>query len=88
MGKDRGLGAALLVLSIAVIAVYTWLLWFPPLEGFDIILLKVTGTVAVAAIFGVLGWIGYTLLTTSPPKSIEEIEKEIEEELSKLEKKS
>jgi len=27
-------------------------------------------------IFAILGWIGYTLATTSPPKPIEEIEKE------------
>ncbi|MFZ8793387.1 MAG: transcriptional regulator, partial [Acidilobaceae archaeon] len=35
---------------------------------------------------GILAWIGYTLATTPPPKPIEEIEKEIEEELKKLEK--
>jgi predicted DNA-binding transcriptional regulator len=39
----------------------------------------------VAGVFGILAWIGYTLATTPPPKPIEEIEKEIEEELKKLE---
>jgi hypothetical protein len=37
-----------------------------------------TGTVAVAGVFAILAWIGYTLATTPPPKPIEEIEKEIE----------
>jgi len=42
--------------------------------------------IAVAAVMGILAWIGYTLATTPPPKPIEEIEKELEEELKKLEK--
>ncbi|MCI4397134.1 MAG: transcriptional regulator, partial [Thermoprotei archaeon] len=36
-------------------------------------------------VFGILAWIGYTLATTPPHKPIEEIEKEIESELKKLE---
>jgi predicted DNA-binding transcriptional regulator len=31
----------------------------------------------------VIGWIGFTLATTPPPKPIEEIEKELSEELKK-----
>jgi predicted DNA-binding transcriptional regulator len=42
--------------------------------------------IGVLGVFGILAWIGYTLATTPPPKPIEEIEKEIEEELKKLEK--
>lgn len=86
MSRDKAIGAGLLVGSIAVIAVYAWLVWFPLWEGIDMIILKLTGTVAVAAVFGILAWIGYTLATTPPPKPIEEIEKEIEEELKRLEK--
>jgi predicted DNA-binding transcriptional regulator len=41
--------------------------------------------VVVAAILTILAWIGYTLATTPPPKPIEEIEKEIGEELKKAE---
>lgn len=86
MSRDKAIGAGMLIGSIAVILVYIWLLWFPIWSGVDVFLLKLTGTVAVAAVFGILAWIGYTLATTPPPKPIEEIEKEIEEELSKLEK--
>lgn len=77
------IGAAILAASIAVIAIYLWLIFFPPLAGADILLLKITGSVAVAGVFGILAWIGYTLATTPPPKPIEEIEKEIEEEKPK-----
>lgn len=86
MGKDQVIGASLMVGSIAVIIVYIWLLFFPFMPGVDMSVLKLTGAIAVAAVFGILAWIGYTLATTPPPKPIEEIEKELEEELKKLEK--
>ncbi|NPA04972.1 MAG: transcriptional regulator [Crenarchaeota archaeon] len=91
MASDKALGALLLIVSIIVIIVYGWLVFAPPVktvfgQPLDILVLKITGFVAVAIVFGILGWIGYTLATTPPPKPIEEIEKEIEEELKKLEK--
>ena len=86
MSKDQVVGAGLVAVSIAVIVVYVWLVFFPPWAGVDLIVLKLTGAVAVAGVFGILAWIGYTLATTPPPKPIEEIEKELEEELKKLEK--
>ena len=91
MSKDRLIGSAILLVSVIVIIVYIWLLFLPPewqIRGMsvDIFLLKLTAAVAVVAVFGILAWIGYTLATTPPPKPIEEIEKELEEELKKLEK--
>jgi len=80
MNKDTAIGVGILAASIIVIAVYLWLIFLPPLAGVDLLLLKLTGSVAVAAVFGILAWIGYTLATTPPPKPIEEIEKEIETE--------
>jgi predicted DNA-binding transcriptional regulator len=47
--------------------------------------MKITIAIGVVALSSIVGWIGYTLATTPPPKPIEEIEKEIEEELKKLE---
>ncbi len=85
MGKDQAVGAGLLALSVVVIAIYIWLVFFPSAEGVDIFVLKITGAAVIAAIFGIIGWVGYTLATTPPPKPIEEIEKELEEELKKLE---
>ena len=45
----------------------------------DYFLLKLTAVVAVAVIMGLIGWIGYTLVTVPEPKTVEEIEKLIEE---------
>jgi predicted DNA-binding transcriptional regulator len=80
MNKDAAIGVGILAASVIVIAVYLWLIFLPPLAGVDLLLLKLTGSIAVAGIFGILAWIGYTLATTPPPKPIEEIEKEIEKE--------
>ncbi len=90
MNRDQVIGAGLTLVSIVVIIVYGILLFKPPswtIMGMtaDIFMLKLTGFVAVLGVFGILGWIGYTLATTPPPKPIEEIEKELEEELKKLE---
>ncbi|KSW12569.1 transcriptional regulator [Pyrodictium occultum] len=84
MPSDRAVGAALIVVSLLVIIVYGWLLFAPPRKGIDLALLKLTAFIAVAGVFGILAWIGYTLATTPPPKPVEEIEKEIEEEIKKL----
>ncbi len=72
----------LLIVSAVVIVVYGWLVF---LTEYALLVLQLTGFIAVAGVFGILAWIGYTLATTPPPKPIEEIEKEIEAELKKLE---
>ena len=85
MGRDQVIGVLLMMLSVAVIIVYGWIVFF---TEWSLLLLQVTGFVAVVGVFGILAWIGYTLATTPPPKPIEEIEKELEEELKNLESKS
>lgn len=88
MSKDKAIGVALMAIGIAVIVFYAVALFAPQYiaSNIDWILVKVTVFIAVAAVMGILAWIGYTLATTPPPKPIEEIEKELEEELKKLEK--
>ena len=76
------IGALILVASVIGIIVYGWILFF---TEWKTLLLQLTGFVAVAAVLGILAWIGYTLATTPPPKPIEEVEKELEGELKKLE---
>ncbi len=66
-----------------VIVVYAWLVF---LTKYDIVVLKATAFLAVAAVFGILGWVGYALATTPPPKPIEEIEREVEQALKEIEK--
>jgi len=87
MPSDKAVGWGLVAVSLAVIVFYAVGLFAPSLirPGIDQLLVKVTVFAAVAAVFGILAWIGYTLATTPPPKPIEEIEKELEEELKKLE---
>jgi len=82
LSRDQVIGALILVASVIGIIIYGWVLFF---TEWAILLLQITGFVAVAAILGILAWIGYTLATTPPPKPIEEIEKELEREVKKLE---
>lgn len=82
VNRDRVIGAIIMVVSITAVVLYVYGLFA---TQYSMLLLKLTGAIAVAGVFGILAWIGYTLATTPPPKPIEEIEKEIEEELKKIE---
>lgn len=82
MSKDQIIGALLLLGSVIGIIVYGYLLYLYPQ-----FILQITAFVAVAGVLGIVGWIGYTLAITPPPKPIEEIEKEVEEELKGVEGK-
>ena len=82
MHRDQVIGGLITIASIAVIIVYAWVIFF---TEWSLLLMRVTAFVAVAAVLGIIAWIGYTLATTPPPKPIEEVEKELEEELKKIE---
>ncbi len=81
MSRDQIVGWSIFIASILVIVLYGYVLFLLP--QYTMLLLQITAMVAVAGVFGILAWIGYTLATTPPPKPIEEMEKEIEEELKK-----
>ncbi len=83
--RDKLIGGGFMVVSVAVVLLYLYGLFFN--EALGQLLIKLTVFIAVAGVMGILGWIGYTLATTPPPKPIEEIEREIEEELKKLEER-
>ncbi len=87
MSRDRVIGLVLLVVSVVIIVAYAYVMFATPTQ-YALFLLKLTGVAAVAVVFGILAWVGYALATTPPPKPIEEIEKEIEEELKKLEQQA
>jgi len=78
LSKDQIIGIALMSASILAIIAYAWILFF---TEWTILLIQITLMIAVAGILGIVAWIGYTLATTPPPKPLEEIEKELEEEL-------
>lgn len=85
MGRDQALGFLLLAVGIVGIIVYGWLVF---LSEWSMLVLQLTGFIAVAAILAIISWIGYTLATTPPPKPIEEIEREIESGEGAKEEKS
>ena len=84
MNRDQLVGISMLVGAIIGILIYGWIVFF---TEWSFLLLQITGFVAVAGVLGILAWIGYTLAVTPPPKPIEEIEKELEEELKVIEEK-
>ncbi len=75
MNKDQALGLLLFLGSVVGAVLYLWLVFLSP---WQMLVLQVTAFLAVGFVLFILGWIGYTLATTPPPKPIEEIEKEIE----------
>ena len=85
MSRDQAIGLLMLAGSVVGILIYGWLVF---LTQWYMVVLKLTGFVAIAAVLGILAWIGYTLATTPPPKPIEEIEKELEAELKKIEEET
>jgi len=78
--KDQGIGAVILVGCLLGIVIYFWLVFF---SQWSLLILQLTGFIAVGGILGIGAWIGWTMATTPPPKPIEEIEEELEEESSK-----
>jgi len=78
--SDKSVGAVLLIGSIIGILIYAWLMFFAPSPEVTLWAIKITLFAGVGAILTVLGWIGYTLVSTPPPEPIAELEQ------SKLEK--
>jgi predicted DNA-binding transcriptional regulator len=72
-----------MAVGVIGILLYGWLVFFSPWQTF---ILQLTAFVAVAAVLGILAWVGYALATTPPPKPIEEIEKEVQKALEEIEK--
>ncbi len=83
MSKDQAMGGLILISSIVVCVVYVYAMFLASAE-IAMLVLKLTGTIAVLGVFGILAWIGYTLATTPPPPPIEDLEKELEKELEEI----
>ncbi len=83
MHRDKAIGIGLMAVGVIGILLYGWLVFFSPWQTF---VLQLTAFVAVAAVLGILAWVGYALATTPPPKPIEEIEKEVQKALEEIEK--
>ncbi|MCI4437947.1 MAG: transcriptional regulator, partial [Ignisphaera sp.] len=72
LNRDKIIGAGLVIASVIAIVLIAYLLFFAG-EAIAILTLKAIVMIAVLALAGIVGWIGYTLASTPPPKPIEEI---------------
>ena len=54
MSRDQVIGALILAASVIGIIVYGWILFF---TEWTLLLLQITGFVAVVAVLGILAWI-------------------------------
>lgn len=83
MDKDRLAGAVLLTTALCTGAAYIYLLFFSS-DSVSLIVLKLTALGTVGSFLLLMGWIGFSLLTSPPHKKIREIEQRLAEELKKL----
>ena len=75
MEKDKLIGVLLVIGGIAGIIIYGLLLWNPWTGTlYTMTVLAITAFIAVAALLGIVAWIGWTMATTPPPPPIEEVE--------------
>ncbi len=85
MSNDRTLGGAILVGSIAGIAIYFWLLFMSPWAYFTI---QVSAFAAVGMVLLIIAWIGYTLATTPPPMPLEDFDFDVDDDSEKEDEKT
>ena len=64
--NDKTTGGLLLAASIGILLLYSYALFFAG-SSIAILVLQITAFVGVAAILGLVGWIGYSIATTAPP---------------------
>ena len=70
MASDRSTGALLLIIGLAGILIYGYLLFFVD-AGMTTLILQLTAFLGVAVILAIIAWIGYTMATTPPPESLD-----------------
>jgi predicted DNA-binding transcriptional regulator len=71
--KDQSIGAIITVGCLLGILVYAGLVF---LTQWNLLVLQLTGFIAVGGILAIGSWIGWTMATTPPPKPIENLETE------------
>ena len=76
MANDRILGGAILLVSIAGVVIYFWLLF---MSSWAWLTIQVSAFLAVAMMLLIIAWIGYTLATTPPPMPYEDLDVTSEE---------
>lgn len=85
VGKDQGIGGAILLVCVLVAVGFVVLVVDPGLFNLNAMTTRLDAvlvlvSVAFIAILGIGAWIGYTMASTPPPKPIEEITAEMKTE--------
>ena len=91
VSKDQAIGAVICLVCVLVAVFYVVSLFVPDWLGYlgidfafsQFWLVAIPVLIAFIAILAIGAWIGWTMATTPPPKPIEEITTEMEEEESK-----
>jgi len=87
MSKDQTIGTAIFIACIAIAASYILVLFAPqllisatglaiPAQTLQFWTIAIVVLIAFLAIMFIGAWIGWTMATTPPPKTIEELEAE------------
>ncbi|MEM0089941.1 MAG: transcriptional regulator [Nitrososphaerota archaeon] len=84
MNKDRAIGVCILVVSIAILVLYFWLVFLSP-PAWQLLTIQITAFLGVGLILAILAWIGYTLATTPTPEPLPELTMETRPEEEKKE---
>jgi uncharacterized membrane protein YgaE (UPF0421/DUF939 family) len=89
VSKDQSIGGAILLVCVLVAVLYIVTLFYPQwlvtigllssTTGVQFWVIAIPVFIAFVAIMFIGAWIGWTMATTPPPKPIEEITTEIEE---------
>ncbi|RLF23544.1 MAG: transcriptional regulator [Thermoprotei archaeon] len=84
MRLDRVIGAFLLTGSLLLLASYTWVLFFCQEEYLKWWALAIPVYMLIALLTLFSAWIGWIMLTTPPPKPVEELSEEIRKKLEEF----
>ncbi len=84
MSREALVGWGMVAAALVAVVLFGYLFFLAQPET-QWLAVRVVLYLAILGVAGILGWVGYSLATTPPPKPIEEIEKEIQEELRRLE---
>ena len=70
MASDKGTGTLLLIIGLAGILIYSWLLFLYN-ASMTTLILQITAFLAIAMILAIIAWIGYTMATTPAPEPLD-----------------